>query len=57
MSCPLSSLNLELESCFFSLASASASVSNVPLSSRSFATSAIVVGFLGVTPSSSPNEI
>jgi hypothetical protein len=55
MSCPLSSLDLAVEICFFNMASDS--LSKVPLSSRCFATSGRVVGFLGETLSSSANEM
>ena len=55
MSCPLSSWYLASESCFFSFSSAS--LTKFPLNSRCFATSGRVVGFLGETPPSSPNEI
>lgn len=55
MSLPLSSLHLASEICFLILLSAS--LSNVPLSSRCFATSGIVVGFLGETFSSVLKEI
>lgn len=54
MSWPVSSLNFESESCFFSCAS---SLSRVPLSSRCLATSGKVTGFLGETLSSSLKEI
>lgn len=54
MSCPLSSLHLASERCFFNFSS---SFSSVPLSSRCFATSGREMGFFGETLSSSPNEI
>lgn len=55
MSVPLSSLDLASEICF--LVRLSESLSNVPLSSRCFATSGIVVGFLGEIFSSVLKEI
>lgn len=55
MSVPLSSLDLASESCF--LIRLSESLSIVPLSSRCFATSGTVVGFLGEILSSVLKEI
>uniref|UniRef100_A0A7C9CW08 Uncharacterized protein n=1 Tax=Opuntia streptacantha TaxID=393608 RepID=A0A7C9CW08_OPUST len=55
ISCPLSSLHLASDNGFLIFASESAT--NVPLSSRCFATSGTDVGFLGVTLSSVLKEI
>lgn len=52
---PLSSFDFALDTCFFSLLSSS--LWSVPLSSRCFATSAMEVGFLGETLSSSAKEM